>query len=119
MPDETQTLDFTMQEVEVFECYIRTDFDGDGIAELRKVTYAGDQIIDNEEADHIPFASICPIPMPHKFFGQSLADRAMDTQQYIHPEPRCEALHPAAERSEGSGLHRVEATGKPEGREKG
>jgi hypothetical protein len=80
MPDETQTLDFSMQDVEVFECYIRTDFDGDGIAELRKVTYAGDQILDNEEADHIPFASVCPIPMPHKFFGQSLADRAMDIQ---------------------------------------
>jgi hypothetical protein len=80
MPDETQSLDFSMQEVELFECYIRTDFDGDGIAELRKVVYAGDQIIDNEETDHIPFASICPIPMPHKFFGQSLADRAMDIQ---------------------------------------
>lgn len=80
MPDETQTLDFTMQEVEVYECYIRTDFDDDGIAELRKVTYAGDQILDNEEVDHIPFASVCPIPMPHKFFGQSLADRAMDIQ---------------------------------------
>jgi len=80
MPDETQSLDFTMQEVELFECYIRTDFDGDGIAELRKVVYAGDQIIDNEETDHIPFASICPIPMPHKFFGQSLADRAIDIQ---------------------------------------
>lgn len=80
MPDETQTLDFSMQEVEVYECYIRTDFDDDGIAELRKVTYAGDQILDNEETDHIPFASVCPIPMPHKFFGQSLADRAMDIQ---------------------------------------
>ena len=80
MPDETQTLDFSMQEVEVFECYIRTDFDGDGIAELRKVTYAGDQILDNEEVDHIPFASVCPIPMPHKFFGQSLADRVVDIQ---------------------------------------
>ena len=80
MPDETQSLDFSMQEVELFECYIRTDFDDDGIAELRKVVYAGDQIIDNEETDHIPFASICPIPMPHKFFGQSLADRAMDIQ---------------------------------------
>jgi hypothetical protein len=80
MPDETQTLDFSMQEVEVYECYIRTDFDDDGIAELRKVTYAGDQILDNEETDHIPFASVCPIPMPHKFFGQSLADRAMDVQ---------------------------------------
>jgi hypothetical protein len=80
MPDETQTLDFTMQEVEVYECYIRTDYDNDGIAELRKVTYAGDQVLDNEEVDHIPFASVCPIPMPHKFFGQSLADRAMDIQ---------------------------------------
>jgi hypothetical protein len=80
MPDETQSLDFSMQDIEVFECYIRTDYDEDGIAELRKVTYAGSEILDNEEVDHIPFASICPIPMPHKFFGQSLADRSMDIQ---------------------------------------
>jgi hypothetical protein len=69
-----------MQEVEVYEIYIRVDFDGDGMAELRKIVYAGSQILENEEADHIPFASVCPIPMPHKFFGQSLADRSMDVQ---------------------------------------
>ena len=81
MPDETQSLDFSMQEIEVFECYIRTDMDGDGMAELLKVTYAGmTTVLDTEEVDHIPFASVCPIPMPHKFFGQSLADRAMDIQ---------------------------------------
>lgn len=80
MPDKSQSLDFSMQDVEVFECYIRTDYDDDGIAELRKVTYAGSEILDNEEVDHIPFASCCPIPMPHKFFGQSLADRSMDIQ---------------------------------------
>lgn len=81
MPDETQSLDFSMQEIEVFECYIRTDLDDDGMAELAKVTYAGmTTILDKEEVDHIPFASVCPIPMPHKFFGQSLADRAMDIQ---------------------------------------
>ena len=81
MPDENQSLDFSMQDIEVFECYIRTDVDGDGMAELLKVTYAGmTEILDQEEVDHIPFASICPIPMPHKFFGQSLADRAMDIQ---------------------------------------
>jgi hypothetical protein len=80
MPDETQSLDFAMQDIEVYECYIRTDYDEDGIAELRKITYAGSEILDNEEVDHIPFASICPIPMPHKFFGQSLADRSMDIQ---------------------------------------
>ena len=81
MPDEAQSLDFSMQEIEVFECYIRTDVDGDGMAELLKVTYAGmTTVLDKEEVDHIPFASVCPIPMPHKFFGQSLADRAMDIQ---------------------------------------
>jgi len=81
MPDENQSLDPTMQDIEVFECYIRTDIDGDGMAELVKVTYAAmSEILDQEEVDHIPFASICPIPMPHKFFGQSLADRAMDIQ---------------------------------------
>ena len=81
MPDETQSLDFSMQEIEVFECYIRTDLDDDGMAELVKVTYAGmTTVLDKEEVDHIPFASVCPIPMPHKFFGQSLADRAMDIQ---------------------------------------
>ena len=79
-PDEQQSLDPAMQEVEVYEIYIRVDFDGDGMAELRKIVYAGSQILENEEADHIPFASVCPIPMPHKFFGQSLADRSMDVQ---------------------------------------
>ena len=79
-PDERQSLDPAMQEVEVYEIYIRCDDDNDGIAELRKITYAGKQILENEETDHIPFASVCPIPMPHKFFGQSLADRAMDIQ---------------------------------------
>ena len=79
-PDDQNMVDSSMQEVEVFECYIKCDMDGDGIAELRKVTYSGKEILDNEEADFVPFCSICPIPMPHKFFGQSLADRAMDLQ---------------------------------------
>ena len=80
MPDEQSSLDMSMQDVEVMECYIKTDYDGDGIAELRKITYAGSEILDNEEVDFVPFCSICPIPMPHKFFGQSLADRATDLQ---------------------------------------
>lgn len=80
MPDEQSSLDESMQDVEVMECYIKTDYDGDGIAELRKITYAGSEILDNEEVDFVPFCSICPIPMPHKFFGQSLADRATDLQ---------------------------------------
>jgi hypothetical protein len=78
-PDDV-SVDKSMQEIEVFECYIRTDYDEDGIAELRRVLYAGHEVLENEEADYMPFCSITPIPMPHKFFGQSLADRAMDIQ---------------------------------------
>jgi len=79
-PDDP-SLDTSMDEIETFECYIRTDFDKDGIAELRRVFYAGSTILENEEADFIPFCSVCPIPMPHKFFGHSLADRVTDIQK--------------------------------------
>ena len=79
-PDDP-SLDTSMDEIETFECYIRTDYDEDGIAELRRVFYAGGTILENEEADFIPFCSICPIPMPHKFFGHSLADRVVDIQK--------------------------------------
>lgn len=63
------------------EVYIRCDYDGDGIAELRKVVYAGNEILDNEECDVAPFVSICPVPLPHKFFGLSIADLAMESQK--------------------------------------
>jgi hypothetical protein len=79
-PDSSPSLDFSMQVLEVYECYIRIDEDEDGIAELRRIVYCGSEILDDEETDVIPFHSICPIPIPHKFFGQSLADRTMDIQ---------------------------------------
>jgi hypothetical protein len=79
-PDENISLDPTMQVCEVYECYIKIDINGDGIAELRKIVYAGNEILDDEECDLVPFHSLCPIPIPHKFFGQSLADRTMDIQ---------------------------------------
>ena len=80
LPNETESLDKSMQEVEVYEAYLRTDFDGDGIAELRQIFYAGSDILSNIETDYNPFHSLCPIPIPHKFFGESLADRSMDIQ---------------------------------------
>lgn len=79
-PDQNTSLDFSMQTLEVYECYIRIDEDEDGIAELRRIVYVGSEILEDEECDYIPFHSLCPIPIPHKFFGQSLADRTMDIQ---------------------------------------
>ena len=79
-PNDSQSLDDSMQTIEVFECYVRADVDGDGIAELRQVFYASNEILSDEETDYVPFHSLCPIPTPHKFFGESMADRTMDIQ---------------------------------------
>ena len=62
------------------ECYMYIDYDNDGIAELRKITKGGSIILDNEEIDSIPFSTICPLPIPHKFHGMSIADTVQDIQ---------------------------------------
>jgi hypothetical protein len=51
-----------------------------GLTHRYKIFYAGNEILSKEECDFIPFHSICPIPIPHKFYGQSLADRVTDLQ---------------------------------------
>ena len=79
-PTDMMSQDHSMQLCEVYECYIRVDYNDDGVAELRKITYCGTTILADEDCDYIPFHSICPLPIPHKFYGQSLADRAMDLQ---------------------------------------
>jgi hypothetical protein len=63
------------------ESYIRLDQDGDGIAELRKILKIGNKIHEDEEVDSIPFVSLTPYIMPHKFFGLSLADFVMDIME--------------------------------------
>ena len=70
-----------MRRVKLTECYKRVDFDGDGYAELRRILLVNDKhIIENEEIDYIPFESITPIVMTHRFFGRSAADQTMDLQ---------------------------------------
>ena len=62
------------------ECFLKVDYNGDGITELRKVCVVGSTILENEEIDSVPFVSITPIKIPHKFFGLSIADLVMDLQ---------------------------------------
>jgi hypothetical protein len=64
------------------ESFLQTDYDGDGLVELRKVCTVGDYVLANDEIDSVPFVSITPIKIPHKFFGVSVADLVMDLQLY-------------------------------------
>ena len=75
--DQSGEGDPSMREITVTECYLPIDADGDGIAEWRKITRAGNTILDNERIDGPPWATLCPVPIPHVFFGRSEADLAM------------------------------------------
>jgi len=79
-PSTVQPTDKSMREVWVTECFIRVDQDGDGVAELRHIIMPGREIWINEETDHINFAAITPIIMPHRWVGRSLAELVMDIQ---------------------------------------
>jgi hypothetical protein len=69
-----------LREYWLHESFIKTDYDEDGIAELRKVCSVGSYVFSNEEIDKKPFVSITPLKIPHKFFGLSVADLVMDLQ---------------------------------------
>lgn len=80
IPEYIPVDDPSMQEVEIFECYIKADFNGEGFNSLHRIVMGGEHILEQEDCDYVPFHSLCPIPIPHKFYGQSLADRTMDIQ---------------------------------------
>jgi hypothetical protein len=73
--------DESMREVWLTEWYTQVDFDGDGIAEWRKIVRSGNAILENEPCDGAPFVSLCAVPLPHLFFGRSPAEQAMQTQR--------------------------------------
>jgi hypothetical protein len=90
------------------------DYDGDGVSELREIMRSGEVVLYNEEAPFGRFARLCPVPMPHKVYGQSLADQVIDEQRiatvlwrqtldnlYLNNNPRPQVLE-TAERKDGS-----------------
>ena len=58
------------------------DIDDDGKSELCKITVAGDakKLLDIEEVDSMPFISMTPVIMPHRFHGRSIAELVEDIQ---------------------------------------
>lgn len=74
--------DKSMDEIEFCEAYIRVDWDGDGVAELRKVVTCADRIPPgadwNEVIDAVPITGGVPKRVPHRHVGESLADELED-----------------------------------------
>jgi hypothetical protein len=63
------------------EEYVLVDFDGDGIAERRKVMRLGQKMLENVEFSHVPMAAWTPFMMPHRFEGLSQFDLTEDFQK--------------------------------------
>lgn len=88
-PELDTSLDPSMRAIWIYECYMKVDFDGDGIAEMRQITVAGPGYTilpdpqtgdDAVKVDEHPFETMTPIRMPHKFYGRSLAELTQDIQ---------------------------------------
>lgn len=78
--------DEASQFVDVSECYIKIDYDGDGVAEWRKVVLGGNcgafKVLSNEEwGDDLPFTDLVPDPVPHRWRGRSLYDEVASIQR--------------------------------------
>lgn len=80
--------DFDDDRVEWTVAYIRVDFDGDGIDELRRVALIGNEIAlwadgreDNEEVDYVPFEVITPYIVAHRHHGDCAARAVSDLQK--------------------------------------
>lgn len=78
--------DHSMQLVELYECYIKADADGDGKAETVRAYYAGNggagELLDWEVwDDDVPFSDIPCEPVPHRWDARSIADETMDIQR--------------------------------------
>jgi hypothetical protein len=87
--ESTSPGDPSLRELEVVEGYLKVDLDGDGIAEMYRI-YVGGQsytILEWDDGDlaidlcdEVPFAEICPDPVPHKATGYATSDKVMDVQ---------------------------------------
>nr|WP_321482328.1 hypothetical protein [uncultured Cohaesibacter sp.] len=82
---EDEAADSSMDEIEIYECYVKADANEDGVAEWLQVIVSGGQgarvIIAVEEwDDDLPYFDVTALRVPHRFAGRSLADSTIPIQ---------------------------------------
>lgn len=79
--------DRSMDEIEFCEAYVKVDFDGDGVAELRKVVTCADKIPPgddwNEPIPAVPMTGYVAKRIPHRHIGESLDDDLSEFQEIL------------------------------------
>lgn len=73
-----------LEEVDYYDLLVRVDKDGDGIAELRRMVFAGgikeQHLLEDVEWDEIHYADIVSERRPHQWEGNSVSDDVIDIQ---------------------------------------
>jgi hypothetical protein len=77
--DDSQA-DTSMQKLWLFYGFARVDFNGDGIAEWRRVLQGGNGFLENEEVDDHEYCMWSPILLPHRVIGMAYADAMIEVQ---------------------------------------
>jgi len=74
--DDEESTDPLLKQVLVTECYMKADLDDTGIPCMYKFILGGTafKVLDVEKCDQVPFAIFEVDPIPHAFFGRSLAE---------------------------------------------
>lgn len=72
--------------IELYECYVKCDVDGDGESETVRAYYAGSggagELLDWEVwDDDVPFSDIPCEPVAHRWDARSIADKTIDIQR--------------------------------------
>jgi head-tail adaptor len=74
-----------LQQVAYYDLYVRLDYDGDGIAELRHVCMAGgmtaENVVMNEYADFVRYYDVVIERRPHQWEGVSVPDDVIEIQR--------------------------------------
>ncbi|MCA1440332.1 phage portal protein [Ensifer sp. IC4062] len=74
-----------LEEVDYYELYVKVDADDDGIAELRRLVFAGgtgaENLLSNDEWDEVPFADLIVERRPHQREGGSVTDDMAEIQR--------------------------------------
>ena len=74
-----------LEELEYYDLLVRVDVDEDGIAELRRMVFAGglkeENLLEDTEWDEINYADIISERRPHQWEGSSVSDEAMEIQR--------------------------------------
>ncbi|WP_085032314.1 portal protein [Ensifer aridi] len=83
--DENDSVVKALQEVDYYELYVKIDADDDGIAELRRMVFAGGlaevNLLEDEEWDEVPFADLITERRPHQREGNSVTDDMAEIQR--------------------------------------